>query len=226
MTRSEFLRTLGVATGWAGLRLASPLLLADSQPEPAVLNIGLGPQLFLDDYVIERMDGLVKRVQPPERLAKPVLDSKTFGTTQPYLTVLEDPDTKRYRLWDDRGPAIWHAESADGIRWEKPRLAWDLPRSYGASLVDDRGREKDPDHRFKLANWQATRKREDKPGDDGGMYVGFSPDGFRWTRPLTTPVLPTWPEGHPTISRHGIGDIVDVFYDSLHQRYVAARDVH
>src|SRR5262245_42252517 len=171
MKRRQFLRALGIATGWAGLGLPSLFYrlagsaLSDAPAAPSVLKIGLGPQLFLDDYVIERLENLVRRVQPPARLEKPVLDSKTFGTTQPYLTVLQDPETKRYRLWYNRASAIWHAESADGVRWEKPRLAWDLPRSYGASLVDDRGREKDSSRRFKLANWQATRKREDKPGD-------------------------------------------------------------
>ena len=67
------------------------------------------------------------------------------------------------------------------MHWANPRVAWDLPRSYGASLVDDGDASRDPARRYKLANWQATRAREDRPGDDGGMYVGFSPDGFRWT---------------------------------------------
>src|SRR5262249_56386829 len=153
-------------------------------------------------------------------------DSATFGCTQPYLTVLRDGVAGRFRLWYNRGPAIWHVGSEDGIRWVNPRLAWDLPRSYGASLVDDEGREANPARRFKLANWQATRAREDRPGDNGGMYVGFSPDGFRWTAHDANPVLPTWPEGYDQPTRHGVGDIVDVYYDPLIRRYGAAVKGH
>jgi hypothetical protein len=228
MRRRDFLRSLS-----AGLAVAAVTRVgAGDEKKPAneaparPLEIGVGPQLFLDDYLIDRTEGLTRRVEPPRRLEKPVLDSKTFGTTQPYLTVLQDPDTKRFRIWYNHGPAIWHAESDDGVRWEKPRAAWDLPRGYGASLIDDRGREDDPDRRFKLANWQATRTKEDKEGDDGGMYVGFSPDGFRWTAHPKNPVLPSWPDGYPKVVRHGVGDIVDVYYDPLNRRYGAAVKVH
>src|SRR5438552_2173741 len=111
MNRRDFLRHIGVtATSLALSPLAS--LSASEQKPP--LDLGLGPQLFLDDYWIDRKDGLLRRVEQPERLAKPVLDSKTFGTTQPYLTVLRDPAAGHFRLWYNHGPAIWHAESVDG----------------------------------------------------------------------------------------------------------------
>ena len=219
MRRRAFFHTCGAAA--AGLVLGTTLPRLGAQPARP-LDLGTGPQLFLDDYLIDGLDGLVRRVQSPERLPEPVLDSKTFGTTQPYLTVLRDEEGRRYRAWYNRGPAVWHAESADGIHWVNPRVAWDLPRSYGASLVDDGPDAADPGRRFKLANWQAPRGREDRPGDDGGMYVGFSPDGLRWTAHDQNPVLPGWPEGYPTVTRHGIGDIVDVYFDPLRRRYAAA----
>jgi hypothetical protein len=223
MRRRDFLAACGAAS--AGLALgAGSVLRATEAPRP--LSLGLGPQLFLDDEVIDHLDGLVRRVEPPERLPQPVLDSKTFGTTQPYLTVLPGDEGPRYHIWYNRGPAVWHAESADGVHWVKPRVAWDLPRSYGASLVDDGPQAADPRRRFKLANWQATRAREDKKGDDGGMYVGFSPDGLHWTAHDKNPVLPSWPEGYPTVSRHGVGDIVDVWWDPLRRRYAAAVKLH
>jgi hypothetical protein len=190
------------------------------------LEIGVGPQLFLDDYLIDRLEGLERRTESPERLEGPVLDSKTFGCTQPYVSVTHDRERHRFRLWYNHGPAVWHAESEDGVRWANPRVAWDLPRSYGASLVDDGERAREPERRYKLANWQATRAREDRPGDDGGMYVGFSPDGFRWTAHDGNPVLPTWPEGYDKPTRHGVGDIVDVYYDPLSKLYGAAVKVH
>ncbi|HWG42342.1 MAG TPA: hypothetical protein VN688_06100 [Gemmataceae bacterium] len=222
MRRRDFLGGVAasVCAGW------TPSLLGQDKTPGKPLEIGLGPQLFLDDYLIDRLDGLTRRVQSPQRLEKPVLDSKTFGTTQPYLTVLPDSRQKGYRMWYNCGPAIWHAESEDGIRWADPRVAWDLPRGYGASLVDDGVRAANPRRRFKLANWQATRAKEDKVGDNSGMYVGFSPDGFHWTAYDKNPVLPSYPEGYPKVSRHGIGDIVDVYYDPLARRYAAAMKLH
>jgi hypothetical protein len=222
--RRDFLRVGGACVCTGALSYSTRATAVDRRGRP--LEIGHEPQLFLDDFLIERIEGIERRTESPERLGAPVLDSATFGCTQPYLTVARDEETGRFRLWYNRGPAVWHAESDDGVRWANPRVAWDLPRGYGASLVDDAGRETDPARRFKLANWQATRSREDKPGDDGGMYVGFSPDGFRWTAHDRNPVLPTWPERYGKPTRHGVGDIVDVAYDPLNRRYAAAVKVH
>jgi hypothetical protein len=233
-TRRDVLR-LAAAGAVAGVVRPRPLAadepvgflrVAARTQETRPVEIGNGPHLFLDDEVIDRLEGLERRAEPPERLGQPVLDSATFGCTQPYMTVIRDRETQRYRLWYNRGPAVWHAESEDGRHWANPRVAWDLPRSYGASLVDDGDRARDPERRYKLANWQATRAREDRPGDDGGMYVGFSPDGFRWTAYDRNPVLPTWPEGYGKPTRHGVGDIVDVYYDPLSRHYGAAVKVH
>lgn len=185
-----------------------------------------GPHLFLDDFLVEREEGLSREVRPPARLPEPVLSSARFGTTQPYLGLLRDPDSRRLRLWYNRGNAIWHTESTDGLHWEEARLAWDLKRCYGVTVIDDRGRDPDPDRRFKLANWQATREKEDRPGDDSGMWVGCSPDGFRWRLLPGNPVLPTWPEGWGKPVHHGAGDIIDAFWDPIHRRYGCAVKVH
>src|SRR5262249_33443439 len=118
MRRRDFLRACGATA--AGLSFgAGPLPGAAEAERP--LTLGTGPQLFLDDYLVERLSGLVRRVETPQRLAAPVLDSATFGTTQPYLTVLRDEENRRYRIWYNRGPAVWHAESTDGLRWAEPR---------------------------------------------------------------------------------------------------------
>jgi hypothetical protein len=162
----------------------------------------------------------------PQRLPEPVLSSARFGTTQPYVGIVRDPEGGRLRLWYNRGNQVWYSESGDGIAWGEPRLAWDLKRCYGVSVVDDRGRDPDPTRRFKLANWQATREKEDRPGDDSGVWVGFSPDGFRWTSYPGNPVLPTWPEGWGKPVHHGAGDIVDAFFDPIRRRYGCALKVH
>jgi hypothetical protein len=87
MRRREFLKRCSVFT--AGLVLGAPSLSRAHQPAHP-LEVGAGPQLFRDDYLIDQRDGLTRQVETPKRLPKPVFDSATFGTTQPYLTVLHD----------------------------------------------------------------------------------------------------------------------------------------
>ncbi|MGD9721519.1 MAG: hypothetical protein AB7O59_06475 [Pirellulales bacterium] len=221
------------AVGWPlaprSAKAAEPVVNAGEATTPtdaAPRAINPGVQLFVDDDLIGHMSGLVRRMERPERLERPVLDSGTFGTTQPYLSVVRDAESQRFRVWYNHGPAIWHAESNDGIAWANPRLVWDLPRGYGCSVIDDGPAAADPARRYKLANWQATREREDKPGDDAGMWLGFSPDGTTWTHWSGNPALHTWPEGPNKFVRHGVGDTVDVYYDSLARKYRAAVKVH
>jgi hypothetical protein len=221
MNRREFLQRAEQTLLSTGAALASSQFTF-AAVQTGVLEIGLGPQLFLDDYLIESMNGLKRVVQSPERLQKPVLDSKTFGTTQPYMTVLRDPDTNRYRIWYNNKAAVWHAESDDGITWRNPQSVWETSHCFGASVIDDGPTAPDPQRRYKLANWQATRIREDKPGDDGGMWIGFSPDGLRWTGYENNPALPTWPEGYGKIVPHGTQDIIDAFYDPSQKHYIVA----
>ena len=122
MRRRDFLLGAGAAPGLALLPRAASRSAGTTEIADRPLEIGVGPQLFLDDYLIERTEGLEREVRQPERLPDPVLDSKRFGVTQPYLTALRDPDTRRFRMWYNRGPAIWHAESEDGIHWSEPRV--------------------------------------------------------------------------------------------------------
>jgi hypothetical protein len=224
MNRRDFLNGVqGAFYSAAAAALASPSGAAkpaapDGPAQPR--DIGLGPQLFLDQFLIDRIEGLRREVQAPQRLARPVLDSKTFGTTQPYLSVVHDRAGQRFRMWYNRGPSVWHAESADGIHWAKPRLAWNVARGYGASLVDDGARATDPRRRYKIANWQGPPRNQAAPA--AGMHVAFSPDGFDWTAHNGNPVLPSWPQGQGKVVAHGVGDIVDVYYDPLAQLYRAA----
>jgi hypothetical protein len=220
MNRRQFLG--GVAAVSAGVALGTNRLAAEPQKPDRPLRVALGPQLFLDDFLIDRLDGLVRTVEAPTRLDKPVLDSKTFGTTQPYLSVVRDAEGKRYRLWYNHGPAVWHAVSPDGILWAEPKVVWDVTRGYGCSLVEDGDRERDPQRRFKIANWQAGRGQVGKLGKDTGIHVAFSSDGLKWTPHDRNPVLPTWPEGPGKPTAQGVGDIVDVYWDPLNRRYGAA----
>jgi hypothetical protein len=63
------------------------------------LEIDSAPQLFLGDFVVDGREGLERRVEPPERPKEPGLDSATFGRPQPYVTVFNDRESLRFRLW-------------------------------------------------------------------------------------------------------------------------------
>src|SRR3954454_2089005 len=101
--RREFLQKGALLTSAAALGLTG--VAVSAEPIHA-LEIGNGPQLFLDDYLIESRHGLKRQVQSPQRFGAPVLNSKTFGTTQPYLTVLRD-ERIRFRMFYNNGPSIW-----------------------------------------------------------------------------------------------------------------------
>ena len=56
----------------------------------------------------------------PQRLPEPIVNSAEDKTYQPYVTVLRDPDTRRFRMWYNAKSAershIGYMESDDGIR--------------------------------------------------------------------------------------------------------------
>lgn len=223
ISRREFLRRVEgslVCSLAGGALMPLNSMAAPAQP----LDIGTSPQLFLDDYAIDKCTGLRREVRSPQRHGKPVLDSKTFGVTQSFLTVLRDGDKNRYRAWHNNGDALCHAESEDAIHWGNPRVLKKFGNLCGAGVIDDTGRASDPKRRFKMGAWQLTRALADGKGDNGGTFVSFSPDGLQWTDYEKNPVLPTWPEGYGNgnFVRHSVGDIVDVFYDPLRKHYGAA----
>ena len=180
------------------------------------VRLGAGPHLFLDDYLIESSTGVTRRVNRPERdpgIPNPIVTGKEDRNFQPFLTVLRDPATGRFRLWygawdDSKGSSTSHIgylESADGIHWIRPfrLLADPAPIQFGDSVIDDGSACADPARRYRLGWWS-----------DGGLKIACSPDGLGWTPLAPFPVL-----------RHN-HDITNVFRDTLRDRYVATVSVY
>ena len=68
-TRRDLLRLAGAgAVGCVATRGAAT---GRSEPAAQPVEIGVGPQLFLDDYLIDRLEGLERRAESPERLRGP-----------------------------------------------------------------------------------------------------------------------------------------------------------
>ena len=177
-----------------------------------VLNAG--PYLFLDDFLIAESEGITRRIQKPVRdLSRPVVTGKEDGCFQPYMTVLRDERTQRFRIWyghrvEDRNAGRSHVatmESEDGIHWNRPARVLKDPDTiqFGVSVLDEGGAFSNPLHRYKFG-WYM----------DGGLKVASSPDGLHW-KPIVDHVV--FYHNH---------DINSIGWDPLRGRYFATISVY
>jgi hypothetical protein len=184
---------------------------AAKPPAKAAMPLGAGPYLFLDECLIESSTNVTRRVNVPSRdsaIPNPLVTGKEDGCFQPYLTVLRDPQTGRFRLWyaarttdfNSGRSHLGYLESADGLRWIRPHrvLPDPAPIQVGVSVVDMGLDYADPAQRFKYAWWFG-----------GGLRMAASPDGLNW-KPLS-----------PKVVLAHDHDINSLFWDPLRKRYVA-----
>jgi hypothetical protein len=205
-------------TGWAtGADRQAPA--KDKGKGPLVL--AEGPHLFLDDHLIAHSAGVERRVVPPRRfLNDPVVTSAPeHQNWQPWLTVLRDPASKRFRMWytadvvDDPADQAYatklaYLESTDGIKWPGPYKRHNEvdPILFGASVLDDGPRHPRPAERFKIVYFGIDHAAKVK----SGPRVAFSPDGLRWTRQNA---------GEPVLDVGQGNDSWHAGFDPIRQRY-------
>ena len=186
------------------------------------LRLGPGPHLFVDDFLIEASTGLTRRVNCPQRdpaIPNPIITGPEDRNFQPYISVLRDPESGRFRTWfgtwtDAQDTAVAHVgymESQDGVHWIRPVRILDdpAPIQFGNSVIDAGPDCPDPSRRYALAWWK-----------DGGLKVATSPDGLTWTPLVPYPVLR---------HNHDINNIFRVRSDSdgpPRDRYVATISVY
>src|SRR4030095_1980514 len=132
----------------------------------------------------------------PARLPRPIVTGAEDQCFQPYVSVIRDPKSRRFRMWynvpiDSGQSHIGYIESEDGTQWIRPHrvLKDPHPISFGASVLDDGPDFPDPGRRRKLAT------------EKSGLWIAFSPDGLTWTSASPERVL------------DGIGDIVSLSRD-------------
>ena len=123
------------------IRLACVLAGAVAGASAVPVDINVGRQLFVDDCLVEKADGVGRYWNAPVKIDTPFVwpgaGMKPFRTTR---STPEDPDInltcatdgglwwdpmkKRFRLWyqADWCGNICYAESADGITWTYPDL--------------------------------------------------------------------------------------------------------
>jgi len=171
------------------------------------LNLFGGLELFLDDEAISWTRNLRRELKQPAKYAgNPVVRSEfpwEREYTTIYGTVLWDPEKRVFRMWYNAFGADYrnqqflaYAESADGLRWQKPLL--DLVpfgkhektnillgrevNVHGPCLI--RNPEAPPGERYLLIFDSYTNRR---PGSaeskvaGRAVYTATSPDGIHFT---------------------------------------------
>ncbi|MFH1921710.1 MAG: hypothetical protein ABIP48_17740 [Planctomycetota bacterium] len=184
--------------------------------EAAPIRLRSGPHLFLDDFLVAKAAGVRRRVNSPKRdpgIPNPIITGKEDQCVAPYMTVIRDPETGRFRIWynvykakhTDGSARFATMESVDGIRWIRPhRVLKDPgPINFGCSVVDEGPDFPDPAERYKLAWWS-----------EGGLKIAVSADGLDWSMFRPYPVV-----------RHN-HDINNLYFDPLRRRYVATVSVY
>ena len=170
------------------------------------IALGPGPHLFIDDTLIDSQEGLERRIVRPARQPWPVVTGGPQDRNfQPYVTVIRDARSGRFRIWYDvpeneQGSHLATMESEDGIRWIRPHrvLADPTPIQFGASIIDEGAESADPSNRFKLGYYHGR-----------GLCVAASPDGLSW-KPLAA----------KAVLEHD-HDINSIFRDPIRKRYIA-----
>ncbi len=186
------------------------------------LQLGSRRELFVDDLLIERLEG-ARLVQHAPEAREIVLrfDEPWEGLYSGYETVLKDGD--KFRFYYRGLPVARHdldsevtcvAESSDGIRWTKPHLglyAVAGTRENNVVLARHRGCHNlapfidtnpacVPDQRYKAMGGTG----------DPGLIAFVSPDGLHWRALQEAPV----------ITKGAFDSQNNAFWSAAEQRYV------
>ncbi|QDU81443.1 hypothetical protein Pla110_31840 [Polystyrenella longa] len=188
-----------------GISVVVALLSSVSiQAQDSVLDIGDKRELFVDDYLIDTLDGTEQQLSKL-RDEGPVIqfDNPWEGAFCGYVTIIKDGDEYRcyYRALPQAGKdgniaeAYAMATSKDGIHWEKPKLGlFEFDGSKENNIVF--GKHAPETHNFcpmldgnPNAAADARYKALGGTKSGGGLVAFKSPDGINWTEIQEEPVI-------------------------------------
>lgn len=187
----------------ATLLLAIAKVAVADESSPQAVSIGDRRELFVDRFLVQRLDGAELRLhtpQPREVVVK--YDRPWEGPFVGYITVIQDDDRLRmyYRGRPKAGSdgsddeVTCYAESRDGVDWEKPNLrlhevagtldnnivlANATPASHNFCPFKDANPDCPADERYKALGGIAR----------SGLIAYVSPDGIRWRKLQDKPVF-------------------------------------
>lgn len=172
--------------------------------------------LFVDDEVIARKEGVLRRAHPCRKLARPVISGRESWQAPSedervyiYGTVLPAEEGETLRMWYMRWPdRVLYAESQDGLSWRRPDLGGNNAlaiRFHSPSVIHDPA-DPDPGRRYKMLG--VSRSPESR-----GYCTAHSSDGLGWRMYPANPVL----DGGDTCSL--ARDPATGGYLAFHKRY-------
>ena len=204
------------------------------------------PQLFVDFDQVDVADNVVRTFYAAEKHpGNPVLrkekpweqDRGTWGS------VIYDDEAQLFKAWyggesgrllpkgDGPRHVMCYATSADGVRWDRPKLGlYEVMGTRENNVVvgddhhDGMGHwestlkdplDPDPQRRYKAIGWSSY----DWDGPLSGIYTMISADGLRWTH-TPEPVFHFHPRPN-TQDLGPVGDAQSMMIDTLRRRYVA-----
>lgn len=166
----------------------------------SAISVGSRLEPFVDDFLIEKMDGVQLQLQHPvvrEEVFR--FDAPWEGPTSAYVTIFRDGD--RFRMYyrgtstDDGQEVTCVAESVDGIHWTRPRLGlhefggskennivWAGKGAHALTPFKDPNPNARPDELYKAVS----------PGAGDGrsvLYAFVSSDGYRWRKLQEEPII-------------------------------------
>jgi hypothetical protein len=175
-----------------------PLKLAAAEEE-SFIDIGNRRELFVDDYLIEKLDD-ARRVlhHPTPREISLVRNRPWEGNASGKVTVFQDGDLYRMyyrgRQWLKTGvnghpTVICYAESKDGVTWRRPDLGlvefngskknnivWDARETNDFMVFKDPNPDCPPEFAYKAVG----RTYSEDHGKNTALFAFGSPDGIHW----------------------------------------------
>ncbi len=215
ITRRSFLTTgagIGIGCCLPSIGMAGSFLGGKiSGGTEKTFNIKQGEkQIFVDDVMISKKEGITRKVHPAKKLPEPVLKGdkpweifedkyKKVPYAAVYGTVLKDEKSGLFRMWYNIHQKTGYAESSDGINWKKPILnqvggtnLLDLFDFHSPSIIFDK-MEADPAKRYKAIGSKEGFSKEvinklkakfNSPEwykRKHAYCYAYSPDGIKWT---------------------------------------------
>ena len=186
--------------------LLSSLLFADTITAQTI-DIGSRRELFVDDFLIDSMDGAV-RLQLHRPIRREIVfktDAPWEGNASVFSSVFQDGDI--YRMYYPGGNYApdgkvtgWpscYAESDDGINWRRPELKLHPWKSKPSNILHAGGAHEavfmdtnpdcPPDQKYKMVEMRGNPNKDDQPA----LYWLGSPDGINFSRISDEPFIST-----------------------------------